>query len=156
MADLLPDRGAGRPAAGRESAEDVMKQFVLWNIVLTIVVGFLGPWSAPGTAVQEPPVEVGTTERPDNTDERLRAFVQTYVEVRKVIAQYRRPLREVRDAETAEKLQQEAASRVEQTLALHGFTPESFQRTFALVSADDELRARALKLMDSEREQLSS
>ncbi|HEY2986831.1 MAG TPA: DUF4168 domain-containing protein [Candidatus Binatia bacterium] len=133
-----------------------MKQFVLWNIVLTIVVGFLGPWSSPGTAVQEPPVEVGTTERPDNTDEQLRVFVQTYVEVRKVIAQYRLPLREVHDAETAQKLQQEAVSRVEQTLARHGFTSESFQRTFALVSADDELRGRVIKLMDSEREKLPS
>jgi hypothetical protein len=31
-----------------------MKQFILLNIVLSIVIGFLGPWSTLGIAIQEP------------------------------------------------------------------------------------------------------
>jgi len=133
-----------------------MRQFILWNIVLSIVVGFLGPWSSRGTAIQEPPAEQRPSERTDFVSERLQAFARTYVAIRRLIDEYEPPLREVQKPEQAQKIQREAASKLEQTLDVHGFTPDSFQRTFALVNADDELRNKALELIAKEREKLPS
>lgn len=142
----------------------VMRQFILWNIVLSIVVGFLGPWSSRGSAVQSPPQgpsrEPSTVQRPsEKTDfisERLQEFARTYVATRRLIEEYELPLRESRKTEQARKLEREAAAKVEQTLDVHGFTPDSFQRTYALVNADDQLRAKALQLIAEERKKLPS
>lgn len=63
-------------------------------------------------------------------------------------------MRESRKTEQARKLQREATVKMEQTLDVHGFTPESFQKTFALVTTDDELRNKALELIVQERDKL--
>lgn len=146
-----------------------MKQFILWNIVLSIIVGFLGPWcslratekliylwSTIGTAFQEPPPEPRPSQKSDFVDEKLQAFARTYVAIRRLIAEHEPPLRQARNPEQARKIQREAALKMEQTLDVHGFTPDSFQRTFALVNADDGLRSKALELIDREQGKLSS
>jgi hypothetical protein len=141
-----------------------MRQFILWNIVLAIVVGFLGPWSSRGTAVQNrpegPSQELTMEQRPGETtdfvSERLQAFARTYVAIRRLIEEYDPPLGAGRKTEQAQRLEREALAKVEQTLDVHGFTPDSFQRTFALVNADDELRNKALELIAAEREKLQS
>jgi hypothetical protein len=141
-----------------------MRQFILWNIVLSIVVGFLGPWSSRGTALQEPPqkppFESSIVQRPgektDFVSERLQAFARTYVAIRKLIEEYEPPLQERRKSDQVRKLEREAAAKVEQALDQYGFTPDSFQKTFALVNADDELRSKALELIAAEREKLPS
>jgi len=141
-----------------------MRQFLLWNIVLSIVVGFLGPWSSKGTAVQNPvtqPAQESSQagpprEKTDFINERLQAFAQTYVAIRRLIEEYEPPLRDSGRTDRARKIEREAASKVEQTLDAHGFTPDSFQKTFALVNADDELRNKALELIAAERQQLES
>ncbi len=134
-----------------------MKQFILWNIVLSIVVGFLGPWSSIGTAIQEAPSETpGRSERIDFVEERLQAFVRTYVAIRRLMAEYEPPLARAQTSEQAQKIQREAAFKLEQTLDVHGFTPDSFQRTFALVNADEGLRDKALELIDQEHKKLPS
>ena len=138
-----------------------MKQFILWNIVLSIVVGFLGPWSSRGTALQEPSQQSSMAQqRPgeatDFVSERLQAFARTYVAIRRLIEEYDPPLGAGRKTEQAQRLEREALAKVQQTLDVHGFTPDSFQRTFALVNADDELRNKALELIAEERGKLPS
>ncbi|HEY3306589.1 MAG TPA: DUF4168 domain-containing protein [Candidatus Binatia bacterium] len=141
-----------------------MRQFILWNIVLAIVVGFLGPWSSRGTAVQNMPqgpsqelaMEQRPSEKTDFVSQRLQAFARTYVAIRRLIEEYELPVREGQKTEQARKLEREAVAKVEQTLDVYGFTPDSFQRTFALVNADDELRNKALELIAAEREKLQS
>jgi len=56
-------------------------------------------------------------------------------------------MRESQKTEQARKIQREAELKMEQTLDVHGLTPDSFQRTYALVNADDELRTKALELI---------
>lgn len=131
-----------------------MRQFILWNIVLAIVVGFLGPWSSKGTAVQSAPAASAQEsfpaarpgEKADFVSERLQAFARTYVAIRRLID----------ESEPSKGAPREAVSKLEQTLDANGFTPDSFQKTFALVNADDDLRNKALELIASEREKLPS
>jgi hypothetical protein len=79
-----------------------------------------------------------------------------YVTIRRLIAESESP-RQARNPEQARKIQRgEAALKIEQTLDGYGFTPGSFQRTFALVNAEDYLRNRALELIDRERRKLPS
>lgn len=131
-----------------------MKQFILWNIVRSITIGFLGPWSSIGTTVQGPSSEQRPNPTSNFVDERLQAFARTYVTLRKLIAEYGPPLRGARNPEHVKKLQREATVKMEQTLDVHGFTPESFQKTLALVTTDDELRNKALELIVQERDKL--
>ncbi|MGH7769948.1 MAG: DUF4168 domain-containing protein, partial [Candidatus Binatia bacterium] len=150
----------------RTSSEvGIMRQFILWNIVLAIVVGFLGPWSSRGTALQEPSQKSSqessmAQQRPgeaaDFVSERLQAFARTYVAIRRLIEEYDPALGTGPKTEQAQRLEREALAKVQQTLDVHGFTPDSFQRTFALVNADDELRNKALELIAAEREKLQS
>jgi hypothetical protein len=141
-----------------------MRQFILWNIVLTIVVGFLGPWSSRGTVAQDPPrvssQESSIAQRPgeknDFISERLQAFARTYVAIRRLIEEYEPPLGAPRTTDLEQQLEREAAAKVEQALDVHGFTPDSFQKTFVLVNADDELRNKALELIAAEREKMPS
>jgi hypothetical protein len=84
-------------------------------------------------------------------DKNLKAFANAYVEYHKVRQTYEARLAKVQDPKEREKLQREGDSKVKQALEQQKLTPESYNRLFTAVNDNEQLRRRALKLIDEER-----
>jgi len=131
-----------------------MKEFISGAAVFVgTLIALTFPRILPLAGAQEVPQKNQPSQQGDNiSDKELRTFAKAYVELQKIQREYEPSLRDTQEPERAQKVQQEAMARVENSLKGHGFTPESFQRTFALVNANDELRKKALGLIEEERD----
>lgn len=91
----------------------------------------------------EPQVEV--------TDEKLHAFADAYVEIEDIREQYQPQLEEVEDPERAQELQREANLEMMEVIEAQGMTPEEYNEIAMAVSQDEELRTRAIEIIENER-----
>ena len=85
------------------------------------------------------------------SDKNLKAFANAYVEYHKIRQTYEARLGKVQDPKEREKIQREGDSKVTQALEQQKLTPESYNRLFTTVNGDEQLRRKALKWIDEER-----
>jgi len=85
------------------------------------------------------------------SDKNLKAFANAYVEYHKIRQSYEARIGKVQDPKEREKLQREGDSKVKQVLEKQKLTPESYNRFFTAVNGNEQLRRKALKLIDEER-----
>jgi len=64
---------------------------------------------------------------------------------------YEPRLGKIQDPKEKQKLQQEGDAKVKEALEKHGLTPQSYNRLFAAVNGNEQLRQKALKLINEER-----
>ena len=84
-------------------------------------------------------------------DGQLRSFAKVYVQVEKIRQTYGPQLKETQDPEKGMEIQKEAKSKIDNALAKEGMTVESYSQTIQKVNGDDELRKKALEMIDQER-----
>jgi hypothetical protein len=85
------------------------------------------------------------------SDKNLKAFANVYVEYHKIRQTYEARLGKVQDPKEREKIQREGDSKVKQALEQQKLTPESYNRLFTAVNGNEQLRRKALKWIDEER-----
>jgi hypothetical protein len=85
------------------------------------------------------------------SDKNLRAFANAYMEYHKIRQTYEARLGKVQDPKEREKIQREGDSKVKQALEKHNLTPESYNRLFTAINGNEQLRRKALKWIDEER-----
>ena len=85
------------------------------------------------------------------SDNDLRAFAHAYVEYHKIRQTYEAQLGKVQDPKEREKIQREGDSKVKQALEKQKLTPESYNRFFTAANRNEQLRQKALKLINEER-----
>jgi hypothetical protein len=84
------------------------------------------------------------------SDSELTAFAKTYVEYQRIRQQYEPSIRNSQGAQK-KKIEDEANAKVKELLAKQRLTVESYNRLFKLVNSDEQLRKKALKLVEEER-----
>jgi hypothetical protein len=128
-----------------------MKTLIRRKVMPAALMGllFLGP--APVSPAQQAPAQQGSGEQVKVGDKELRAFAKAYVEFHKIRQQYERSLGDAKDPAEKERIQQEASIKVKEAVEKHGLSVESYNRIFTTVNGNEELRKRALKLIESER-----
>jgi hypothetical protein len=89
------------------------------------------------------------------SDSDLRAFVKAYVETQKIRQEYEPALLETTDPEKNKQLHVQASAELKESLARHNLTVEQYNRIYAQVNSDEELRQKALKLIEEERKRSS-
>jgi ribonuclease I len=99
----------------------------------------------------EAPKEQNAGLRIALSDNELNAFVKAYVEYQKIRLSYAPALENTKDPKEKKRIQDEANTKVRQTLHTHGLTPEQYNRIFASVNGDEELRKRVLTKVEEER-----
>jgi hypothetical protein len=103
---------------------------------------------------QSPSVGQSTQQsqlRKDMSDKELQTFAKAYVEVQKIKELHQASLKNARDSEQVQKLQQEINSEMAKAIEKQGFTPESYTRMLATINSDTTLSKKALDLVQKER-----
>ena len=123
------------------------------KIILRAValIGFLPFYFAPVAYAQSQPSQQGAGQQVKVSDKELKAFAKAYVEYHKIRQRYEPPLSDVKDPAVKEKLQREGNSKVKQAVEKQGLTVDRYNKIFATVNANEELRKKALKLINEER-----
>ena len=85
------------------------------------------------------------------SDKELRAFAKSYIEFHKLRAEYESALGKAHDLEARGKIEQEAVAKFSKKLRQQGLTMEGYARIFQTVNADEQIREKALKLIEEER-----
>ena len=81
----------------------------------------------------------------------LRSFAKVYVQVEKIRETYGPQLKETQDPQKGIEIQKEAKSKIDGALAKEGMTVEAYSQTIQSVNANDDLRKKAIELIDQER-----
>jgi len=84
-------------------------------------------------------------------DGQLRSFAKVYVQVEKIRENYGPQLKETQDPQKSIEIQKEAKSKIDNALAKEGLTIESYSQTVQKVNGNDELRKKAIEMIDNER-----
>jgi len=102
-------------------------------------------------SAQEAPKQTQAADSSTVSDKNLKSFANAYVEYHKIRQTYEARLGKVQDPMEREKIQREGDSKVKQTLEKQNLTPESYNRLFTAVNGNEQLRRKALTLIDEER-----
>ena len=129
----------------------MMNKIILWDLMPAALIGLLSFCFAPAAYAQQPPTQQGSGQQVKVNDKELRAFTKAYVEFHKIRQRYEPPLSNVKDPAVKEKLQREGNSKVKAAVEKQGLTVDRYNRIFAAVNADEELRKKALKVINEER-----
>ena len=112
-------------------------------LILAIYLPIEVAWSASTAPV--PPAQVNVSDR------ELKAFVKAYVEYQKIRQNYEGRIASTKDEREKQRLQREGDDKVKQVLQKQGLTPQSYNRLFAAVNNNQQLRQKALTLISEER-----
>ena len=88
---------------------------------------------------------------PQISDKELAAFARAYAQVQQIRSQYEPSLQKTKDARESERLQQEANAKLKRTLDKQGLSVDRYNKIYAAVNANEELRRKALKMVEQER-----
>jgi hypothetical protein len=88
---------------------------------------------------------------PQISDKELVAFARAYTEVQKIRAEYEPSLQKNKDTKESERLQREANTKLKKTLDKQGLSVDRYNKIYAAVNANEDLRRKALKIVEQER-----
>src|SRR5262245_37726290 len=116
-------------------------------ITLTILIGGLGmgPIANPIFAQELP------NQQSKIDPAQLKPFVRVYVEFEKIRDTYEPRLSKAQGEQEAQVIQKEAGAKVDEALAKEGLSRETYSQILNTLNADNELRAKAMQLIDEER-----
>jgi hypothetical protein len=130
-----------------------MRKIILVAIVCMFVAlsGLMVQWLLPSARTQERPSTLLSAAHVNISDQELEAFAKVYVAYHRLQRAYEPSLRNARTAQERKKIQQEANSKLEKVLQREGLTPETYNKIFKAVNADEKLRKKGLKLINEQR-----
>ena len=116
-------------------------------ITLTILIGGLGmgPIANPIFAQELP------NQQSKIDPAQLKSFARVYVEFEKIRDTYEPRLSKAQGEQEAQVIQKEAGAKVDEALANEGLSRETYSQILNTLNADNELRAKAMQLIDEER-----
>jgi hypothetical protein len=120
------------------------------RILLSALAALIGLWNLPAGA-QSSKASPSQQASTNVSDKDLRSFAKAYVEYHKLRQSYEKQIGSVQDAKEKEKLQREGDSKVSKALEKQGLTPQSYNRLYTAVNGNEQLRKKALKLIEEER-----
>jgi hypothetical protein len=90
-------------------------------------------------------------EQTQVSDRDLKAFAKAYVEYHRIRQNYEPRLNATKNESDKQKLRREGDDKVKQALERQGLTPQSYNRLFAAINNNPQLREKALSLISEER-----
>ena len=122
------------------------KHWVVASVIASLAGPTLGVTGAQDRlSLQEP------SKQTEIGDKELRAFAKSYLEFHKIRAEYEPALNQARDSQEQGKIEQEALAKFGKAVQRQGLTLEGYFRLYQTVNANEQIREKALKLIDEER-----
>jgi len=128
-----------------------MKNFFVLSACSAALIGLLFLSFPSSTHAQDLPKQTPSAEPTKLSDKDLRAFAKAYVEYQKLRQTYEPRINRAQDPKEKEQIQREGDLKVKEALEKHGLTPQSYNRLFAAVNGNEQLRQKALKAINEER-----
>ena len=128
-----------------------MKNFFARSAYFAVLTGPVFLSFPPVTGAQDLPKQSQPAEPTKLSDKDLRAFAKAYVAYQKLRQTYEPRLNRAKDPKEKEQIQREGDLKVKEALEKQGLTPQSYNRLFAVVNGNEQLRQKALKLINEER-----
>lgn len=120
------------------------------NIVLVLLSCWTLALTTPAESAEQPKsAAAGPATTISEKD--LNAFVKAYVDYQNIRARYGPALERAPDPEQKKRIEQEANTKAKQSLDAHGLTSERYNKIFAAVNGNEELRQRVLRQVENER-----
>jgi GTP1/Obg family GTP-binding protein len=85
------------------------------------------------------------------SDKELAAFAKAYAEVQKIRAQYEPSLQKTKNPKENERIQREANARLKKTLDKQGLSVDRYNKIYAAVNSNEDLRRKTLRMVEQER-----
>ncbi len=124
-----------------------MKIASLKTIAGFLISGYLLVVSFPILGIaQEPP-----KQETNIGDAQLRSFAKVYIQVEKIRQLYEPRLKEAQSPDEGKQIQNEAQSKMQQTLTKEGLTEQDYNQIFEVARADDGLRKKIIDMIEDER-----
>ncbi len=120
-----------------------MRPSILATILLLLVIGI--------TLISRQSTALAQGNSAQISDRELTAFAKAYTEVQQIRSQYEPTLRKTKDPKEAERLQQTANAKLKKSLDKEGLSVDRYNKIYAAVNANEELRRKALKIVEQER-----
>ena len=120
-----------------------MLQVRLYGLIVALALGCVGAWNGAEVFAQG--------AQKSFTDQDLRNFAKAYVDFHRIKNDYESRINRTQDAKERDKLQKEGDAKVTQALRKHGFTIDSYTKTFAAVNNSEPIRKKTLKYVEEER-----
>jgi hypothetical protein len=132
--------------------------FTIFNLKNGFFSLFVIGWSllalnATGVAQESPKAQ--TDQQTTVSDADLRAFVKAYVDNQKIRQQYEPSLKDSTDSQKDQQIQDQANAELKKSLAKQNLTVEKYNAIYNQINSDEELRKKALKLVEEERKRSS-
>ena len=129
-----------------------MRSLMPKQSVIVLAAAALGWTSLSGLGMaQEPPQIQQPYEQTEVSEKDLRAFAKCYIEFHKIRAQYEPALLGARSPQEKGKIEREAVEKFGKAVEKQGLTLQSYAQIFKSVSTDEQLRDKAMKLINEER-----
>ena len=125
-----------------------MKTKSLLIPVMLMALFTLAPAAHPAGAEKAPAKSESATSV---SDRELAAFVKSYVDYKRIQAEYGPALQKEKDPARKKQMEQDANAKVKRSLDANGLSPERYNQIFATVNANESLRKKVLKQVEDER-----
>jgi len=125
------------------------KSIIIKLSVIAVASGLA--WFSPTAFAQETPKVQQPRQQMGVSDKDLVAFAKSYVQFHKIRAEYEPAILNTNDPQEKGRIEREALTKFGKAVESQGLTLESYARIFQTVSADEQLREKALKLIEAER-----
>jgi hypothetical protein len=124
-----------------------MQKLICRTIALIILIG--------GSSLSPVAKTIFAQEVPNQQSKidptQLKSFARVYVEFEKIRDTYEPRLSKAQGDQEAQVIQKEAGAKVDEALAKEGLSRETYSQIINTLNADNELRAKAMQLIDEER-----
>jgi len=120
------------------------------GVVGTVIAACL--WGLGPSVLGQPFQTQQHLEKHSKVSEReLQAFARAYVDYHRIRRAYEPALEDAKDNAARIKIQDEGNAKVKEALAKQHLSVEEYNRVFRLVNQDEELRRKAMKIIEYER-----
>jgi transcription initiation factor IIF auxiliary subunit len=85
------------------------------------------------------------------SDSKFVAFAKAYVEVQKIKESHQVALKNARDLEQVQQLQEKTNAEMAKAMENQGFTPETYAQMLKVINSDETLNKKALEIVQKEK-----
>ncbi len=122
-----------------------MFRFFSLGILFLALAASARLWSPPALAQESRGASANVS------DKDLRNFAKAYADYHKIRQSYEKRINATQDPKEKERLQREGDAKVSKALEQQGLTPQAYNRLYTAVNNNEQLRRKALKMIDEER-----
>jgi hypothetical protein len=124
----------------------------LTRIAAFVMIGLaLGGATLANSAEERSRQRVGAAET-TYSERELDAFVKAYVDYQRIRSSYGPALDRATDPQQKMRIEQEANAKIKRSLDSNGLTSERYNKIFAAVNGNEELRKKVLKKVHDQRQ----